>query len=101
MQSLKWLGYSSWALAALFAVIGISEGIPISLVAALSLAISGILFLAFDQMIFLLTEIRDSLKQSATKEPAPLPRADEPAKPPRSLDEITADLNRLKASRAS
>jgi hypothetical protein len=96
MQSLKWIGYGAWALGGIMAVWGLSEGIVLGFVLALSLAISGVLFLAFDQVIELLRDIRDSLQEPVKNETEAAEPANVEQKPVRSLAEISADLDKMK-----
>lgn len=94
MQSLAWIAFICWALAAVAVAVAIGTESPFFIIPAVSLAISGVLFAAFERIIALLTEIRDALAgPELVSEPAsPTTPAEE-----RSIEEVTADLNRLKA----
>ncbi|MGR1582434.1 hypothetical protein ACSSNL_13330 [Thalassobius sp. S69A] len=108
MSALYWLAYAAWALAAVSVLIGLTDGGFEFFVIAISIAISGVLFFAFGKVISLLSDIRDSLASptdeseqtdhDSTLPMMPLypgqPIVDEAA--PRSIEEISTDLERLK-----
>ncbi|MCG7519744.1 hypothetical protein [Ruegeria sp. Ofav3-42] len=98
MKVLSWIAYSCWALAAFAVFVVVVEGPVHLLPTALSLAIAGVLFMAVERVISLLTEIRDSL---APQERAEVPLADAPVTPARSLGDLSADLERVKARQES
>lgn len=106
MQILTWIAYACWALAALALIICLREGDVLLFAGSVSVAISGVLFFAFERVISLLTDIRDTLQGGAKNEPEPLlaPQTDTPPmteKPTRSLAELSADLDRLKSGLSS
>ncbi|MCG7574847.1 hypothetical protein MHM39_14845 [Phaeobacter sp. CNT1-3] len=101
MKALTWIAYICWGLAAIGVVLAIGDENPIFLVLAGSLAISGVLFSAFERVITLLTEIRGALVE-ATEAPKQTPIETNEAAPDetplvtRTVEEISADLKRLK-----
>lgn len=64
MLVLAFLAYACFALAALLGILAIGEGEPIFLAAAISLVVSGVLFLALNKVIETLLQIRDAIKAS-------------------------------------
>lgn len=61
MPALSALAWLSFAAAVMLVIFAISQGQPMFFSPAIGAAISGVLFLAFDKMLVLLTQIRDRL----------------------------------------
>ena len=93
MQMLTWTAYGCWAAAAVVLAYGASEGALVAVAAAISGAICGAVLLGFSRAIDLLREIRDSVSVGATPQGAEVAKGDVT---PRSIDEISADLDRLR-----
>jgi hypothetical protein len=91
-------GWASFGVAGLAVVLTLATGIWPLLGAAVAVAGTGVVFFAFDQIIALLQQIRDGLVAQQLF----APMKDElvevaPPTPPRTVAEINADLDRLKA----
>jgi hypothetical protein len=65
MIILRYIGYAALAISVLLAFVILSEGELGFIAPSISLAISGVLFIAFDKVIETLCEIRDLLTPSA------------------------------------
>jgi hypothetical protein len=100
MSVLYWIAYVSWALAALSVLFGITDGGFEFIVIAVAVAISGVLFFAFGKVISLLSDIRGAVVKVDERQRgvSDVPERG-PDKPTRSIEEISADLDRLKSNR--
>jgi predicted RecB family endonuclease len=102
MQIIKIIAYVCFGLAGLFVISAIA-GEELALIAvSISVAVMGVLLLALDKIISTLVEIRDAVVGSeieATEVMVQSASVDEAeaAKPARSIQEISADLERLKS----
>ncbi len=107
MDILKWVAYASWVVAGLLIILGISNEDIFIISSGISCGISGVLFYALERVVSLLTDIRDSL--SGEKAPSkhiarevseiapPEHNRQAAEKPVRTLSEISADLDKMKA----
>lgn len=97
MSVLYWIAYASWALAAISVLIGMTDGGFEFFVIAMAIAISGVLFFAFGKVISLLTDIRGAVAKAENRQHGGSDATERGAdKPTRSIEEISADLDRLK-----
>jgi hypothetical protein len=102
MQIIKIIAYVCFGLAGLFVLLALA-GEEFALIAvSISVAVMGVLLLALDKIISTLVEIRDAVVGSgieATEVMVQPTSVDEAiaAKPARSIQEISADLERLKS----
>ena len=94
MTILNWIAYFIWFLAACIAFLALANEEFILLSMAIGTAIAGTFLFYFGRIVFLLSEIRDALvdEPEQTAEP-PL----DATKPVRSIEEVSADLKRLKS----
>ena len=103
MTILNWIAYFIWFLAACIAFLALANEEFILLSMAIGTAIAGTFLFYFGRIVFLLSEIRDAL----VDEPEQTSEVDEPeqtaeppldaTKPVRSIEEVSADLKRLKS----
>lgn len=101
MSVLYWLAYATWALAALSVLIGLTDGGFEFFVIAISIAISGVLFFAFGKVVSLLSDIRGAVvKADVHQHGVSYATERGPDKPARSIEEISADLDRLKGTQS-
>lgn len=100
MKVLNWIAYACWALAAIALVLSFMDEYAFSFLFGLagSLAVSGVLFFAFSKVIFLLTDIRDALVTDTTAPQKTISQNAEVKVPTRSLEEISADLKKMKSN---
>lgn len=91
MQSLKVFAWLSFGAAALCLLAAIVTGFEGYLLPAVSGGVAGVLFLALDRIVSLMTEIRDAL---VIREPEPTVET-AAAVPTRTLAEVDADIKRL------
>lgn len=98
VKVLTWIAYACWALACFILLLSLERFDALALASAISLGITGVLFIGFDRVICLLTEIRDALAPKIEDdfeidtENVPVAK-----KEPRSVEELSADLARLRA----
>lgn len=69
---------------------------PLFIGLSLSCIISGVAFLAADQALVLLTQIRDALAPQLAEQAASTTADATPQRPARSIEELQADLARLR-----
>ena len=102
MQIIKIIAYVCFGLAGLFVISAIAMGEFAPVAVSISVAVMGVLLLALDKIISTLVEIRDAVVGSGIEttevmvQPTSVDDAME-AKPARSIQEISADLERLKS----
>jgi hypothetical protein len=102
MEIIKIIAYVCFGLAGLFVILAIAGEELVLIAASISVALMGVLLLALDKIISTLVEIRDAVVGSGvettevTVQSTSVDEA-EAAKPTRSVQEISADLERLKS----
>lgn len=94
MGMLRLMGYGAYVLGGLALIMATEHVMMIA--AAISLVATGTLFLAADQVIVILGQIRDRLPKPATPEETSAPAF---SGAPRSAEEIAADLHKLRAAK--
>jgi hypothetical protein len=101
MIILRWLGWGCLAIGVLTALLIVDEQQFALLPSAVSLAVAGVLFLGFDRVIVLLTDIRGALV------PEPVTMADDAGQQvdhplgwkPRTPEELKMAIDRLKSTK--
>lgn len=99
MQSVRFAAFGAFGFSVLSLVLFLQDMFAPFLGAAISLAVAGILLMALDRVLQLLTEIRDALrgKTNAQSEVVIETTGDVQAAPavPRTASEIAADIRRM------
>jgi energy-converting hydrogenase Eha subunit E len=101
MIALMWIGWGAIAMGALGAIVALGEEDVFLLSAALSLVVSGVVFLALDRVVRLLTDIRDSVRPATTAVPEVDPEieADHPLGfQPRTPQELQLAIDKMRGS---
>ncbi|UOA25940.1 hypothetical protein [Pseudosulfitobacter sp. DSM 107133] len=101
MLSLRLFAWAAFAVAALCIVVAIAAEALILISPAIAALISGVLFLAADRAIFLLTEIKDALKGTQPAIEPSLDTTPSAARETRSIEEISRDIENLKTRAAT
>ena len=102
MVLLQALGYISFGLGVLLVIAGVSTEDFVFFNGAISLLISGVLFLAIDKIVTTLVEIRDAVrgdienKSQAVGVTTKSAEEDSFAEPTKTLAELSADLEKMK-----
>jgi predicted ABC-type ATPase len=96
MPVLRAIAYISFGLAAVLCLYGANGGGLTIVSSAVTAAVAGVIFLAIDRIIVLLTEIRDSLVAKPAKQVAIDDAPQSVAEPSRTAAEIDADLARMR-----
>lgn len=97
MLALKSIAWGAFALSGLAILLAFGLDDPVFIGMAVSLAVSGVFFLALDRMIELLTEIRDRLPaRAAVAAPEAEPAVVAGRVPTQTVSELRAELDRLR-----
>ena len=110
MPILTWIGWTAIGLAALVAFVGLADADVFFIAPAISTGIAGVLMLAIERVIRLLTDIRDAFcggaAENVEKADAGLPQADDQTgtagepydrqKATRDLEEKLANIKRAR-----
>lgn len=90
MKALTWIAWAIWLFSLGVVIWGLEEQNAGLLAAALSTAMVGVLFYAFGRVISLLTDIRNAVVTDGNDDL-------EPAEPDMSVENLTAQLERVRA----
>lgn len=99
MKPIAMLAWASFIGAAIFAFSFLNTGVFVYISAAISCCVAGVLFLAIQQIIDLLTDIRDTLYGNipAVADPT-VTHPDAIAEPTGNLSDLQSKIDKLKAN---
>lgn len=97
LRAVSWAAFGGGAVC-LLAILGTGDWF--FLMPAISGGVSGVVFAAMDRAISILEDIARSVKSVGHTEDKPAPDTETPAEPrtPRSIEDLTKDLERMKSS---
>lgn len=97
MLALRFCAWGAFALAAFVGAVGLANEAVMMITAAISAAVSGVLFLALDRIIELLDAIRSAVSGPNEEAVASETTQMQPTPPTRSIGELSSDIEKMKA----